>query len=700
MDSLSKIKSTTQLQESKLKEILGMKPKTKALPQDLKSLEVFVSRKSKRIGHKKVFQELDNMKLKISKQKEKLLKKIVDEGGLLYRTQTGLLLPQLSGMYESLVKKINDSKVNLPRVELDLGNPSGRKEVEIIIGWLENMIFTYVNQPTDISLEEKVRRASMIYTACFKEVVRQVSSQCIERGILLQKIWNAQIDIYCAKEDEKIKKIEEIQKDFSLSLLEYKEKYKNKSKQLENHLKSAKELISEKETEISSLKSKIDEIKLQNEKDRHNLIMNFSKPKSKKHEKIPEDDFFLPSNRLENLKPKIPVVLIGYFDLNGSFHKKKAIQYIQGRRHENDVEDIIKIYEFSSVSIDTQDFSDYLKNSDFSVDKSFQFPESFTFKVSLESQISCKIAEKYSLKVYGKSRKSQKTYRLSVWKPIEKPRSTSVMVDKFNLLKPRSANISPSPSKPSRSGSINQSRRSSNNSSKSVRSSRKSSMNTSKNLDISNDIQIIEHKVLTPTDFRKNKIFKKLIEEKLNFINQENKERRKKSYFSNLSSRKSSINEVSSESDGSSSNNSSFLSQDESLNKGKKSELNVENSRSRAKSTILSPRTENIKVGNKKISRASFRHVVENENQRKSKYLKNINFGLPVNQVGSDGKIAAAPRYTIIKTPPLSSSDEEKDEERLKRKYEEGEPEKTQNNSTEKNKKKKKQPKKNPSEKN
>ena len=230
MDGLSKIKSTSQFQEIKLKEILGMKPKNNTLPQDLRSLEAYVSRKAKKIGHKKIFQELHNMKLKISKQKEKLLKKIVDEGGLLYRTQTGILLPQLSSMYESLLKKIAESKGSLPRGDLDLGNPSGRKEVEIIIAWLENMIMTYVNQAIDITLEEKVRRASMIYTVCFKEVVRQVSNHCIERGILLQKIWNAQIDIYCAKEDEKIQKIEEIQIKFENVMKDYEEKYKNKAK--------------------------------------------------------------------------------------------------------------------------------------------------------------------------------------------------------------------------------------------------------------------------------------------------------------------------------------------------------------------------------------------------------------------------------------------------------------------------------------
>ena len=50
------------------------------------------------------------------------------------------------------------------------------------------MINIHVNEPKDLTLEEKVQRAQLIYTACYKEVIRQVSVHCIERGILLKKI--------------------------------------------------------------------------------------------------------------------------------------------------------------------------------------------------------------------------------------------------------------------------------------------------------------------------------------------------------------------------------------------------------------------------------------------------------------------------------------------------------------------------------
>ena len=651
MDGLSKVKSTSQFQEIKLKEILGMKPKNNTLPQDLRSLETYVSRKSKKIGHKKIFQELHSMKLKISKQKEKLLKKIVDEGGLLYRTQTGILLPQLSSMYESLLKKIADSKGSLPRGDLDLGNPSGRKEVEIIIAWLENMIMTYVNQVTDITLEEKVRRASMIYTVCFKEVVRQVSNHCIERGILLQKIWNAQIDIYCAKEDEKVQKIEEIQTKFENVMKEYEEKYKSKAKMLEGMLKSAKEAILEKENEINIMKGRIDDLKVQYERDRRNLIMNFSKPTVKKQELGEyEEEIQLNHNKLEAVKPKVPVVLIGYFDFNGSFHKKKAIQYVQGKRHENNVEDIIKIYEFTSTNIGNDDFSEYLLENGYSSNFSSQYPEEIHMEISLQSQISIQKPEKVSLKVYGKSRKSQKTYRLSVYNHLQKPRSTSVMVDKFNFLKPRSANVS---RVSSRSQSRSQSRKSSKESSHN--SSRKSSRKS--RLEISTDIKIVEHKVLTPTDFKKNKIFKKILEEKLNVLKEgdyQSTNIRKNSYFNNLSNRKSSINEESSESDDDSSANSSVASQEdlENSTKSRPSLVPKAKNKPRGYSTILSPRSGKISMNNKNIRKSV------NEDSRKSKYLKSINFNLKTSEIRPDGKIAASPRYTIIKTPPLSSSSE------------------------------------------
>ena len=50
------------------------------------------------------------------------------------------------------------------------------------------MIQQHIDDVKDLLLEEKVRRAQLIYTACYKEVIRQVAVHCIERGILMQRI--------------------------------------------------------------------------------------------------------------------------------------------------------------------------------------------------------------------------------------------------------------------------------------------------------------------------------------------------------------------------------------------------------------------------------------------------------------------------------------------------------------------------------
>ena len=174
LDSLSKIKSSFEYHEAQLQEVLGIKKKSKPLPTSLQDLQKSAKKPISNNSKSQFIKDLQNMKIKISRKKQKLLEKLTKEGGL-YKSQSGLIQPLTSCIYDSILKKSKNTNFEPSRNDVDLGPPSGRKEVEIIIAWLEN-------------IEEKVKRAQLIYSACYKEVIRQVSVQCIERGLLLQKI--------------------------------------------------------------------------------------------------------------------------------------------------------------------------------------------------------------------------------------------------------------------------------------------------------------------------------------------------------------------------------------------------------------------------------------------------------------------------------------------------------------------------------
>lgn len=59
--------------------------------------------------------------------------------------------------------------------------------------WLNSML-SKENQDSDSDLQKKFMNIQLIYTACLKELIRQVSLQCSDRGTLMQRIWNEYLD--------------------------------------------------------------------------------------------------------------------------------------------------------------------------------------------------------------------------------------------------------------------------------------------------------------------------------------------------------------------------------------------------------------------------------------------------------------------------------------------------------------------------
>lgn len=73
--------------------------------------------------------------------------------------------------------------------------------------------------------ETQLYASQLIYSLCFKELIRQNLVHCIERGALLEKVWNASIDLQVHHGKEIVKLVEEIKGTMEGSLLDYKEFY-------------------------------------------------------------------------------------------------------------------------------------------------------------------------------------------------------------------------------------------------------------------------------------------------------------------------------------------------------------------------------------------------------------------------------------------------------------------------------------------
>lgn len=347
-DKKFKLRPATKKDTIELQEILGVPSQCKKLPTSLTELEEFAKSDPPRRLEKNPSGVKSLQKL-LKNNKEKYLKQVAIEGGFLYRTQSGQILPQLSGIYEQVSRRGKSSNSEISRFELDLGKPSGRKEVKVIIAWFENMMETFVYEVNDISIEEKVRRTSLINSACFKEVIRQVSNHCIERGALLYRIWNSELDLYSIKQDEKEKAVLKTKKEINSTLTDKEKLWVSKEKKLEGELKELKNLLLAKERNIQTLNEKIEDMKVQFVNDRRKIIKGISSVElgniSKKVDEV---------SKLY-VQAQVPVAMLGFYDLSGIFHKTKLVQEVNGEKiSEDNIDQVVTFVDSCEKGVSTE----------------------------------------------------------------------------------------------------------------------------------------------------------------------------------------------------------------------------------------------------------------------------------------------------------------------------------------------------------
>ena len=443
-DTSQKPKTSFENMEMQLRAILGIKQESCKLPTDFEELENFLKKNLEVTEKERLVQELERMKVNVGDQKEKFLGKVVKEGGLLYRTQSGLLQPQMCRLYDQIKSKGKQGKKGrieggeIKKGDMELGMPSGRKEVEILIAWLENMSSVYLEED-GISSDEKVRRAQVIYTACFKEVVRQVSVQCIERGILIQRIWNASVDLSSLKEDMRVQQMQELQRkvqnitDTTISDL------KSRCGKAEKYISDLKGIIEEKDEELLLFKQqehpatpefKVQYVPFDRSSQKPKFKRNSTKLAKKNSIKSSIEDSVQEINELSVIANQ-PVILFGYVDETGVFHKQKIIHKNEEGVHLNHYfDEVIEIAKANSIGTSPRNFE--VKNEEIEevkdkieifyvkVEQKFtQFPE---FKMPLQ------ISKQFNSRVLIKPTKSSPKDLLEIKKPKTK-RLKSVEMD-------------------------------------------------------------------------------------------------------------------------------------------------------------------------------------------------------------------------------------------------------------------------------
>ncbi|KAL4485386.1 hypothetical protein ABPG72_008254 [Tetrahymena utriculariae] len=165
------------------------------------------------------FENETNEKIKKNKQLNNIYLKMLDEFQIPYEQDIDkikakineLKLQSLDGIHNIdkqfvvnlLQKQVESYKIENMKAR-QLRTPTNRYEVEVLQQWMDFMLFKIYQDKTDTG-QEILEKAQLIFESCFQELFKQISTDCQERGILLQKVWTNQNEIF-------IKLLEEQQK--------------------------------------------------------------------------------------------------------------------------------------------------------------------------------------------------------------------------------------------------------------------------------------------------------------------------------------------------------------------------------------------------------------------------------------------------------------------------------------------------------
>ncbi|KAL4468385.1 hypothetical protein ABPG72_012279 [Tetrahymena utriculariae] len=129
-------------------------------------------------------------------------------------------------------------------------NTTSRQDVQDLESWLEVML-QQIYSENSLKADQVLENVQLIYTACLKELIRQVSLQCTERGLLIQKIWDAYLTLF-----EKLIELNSTEKR-NLEKL-YIEDINRISKSYEANINQLNKSISQMQISIDELSSNLD----------------------------------------------------------------------------------------------------------------------------------------------------------------------------------------------------------------------------------------------------------------------------------------------------------------------------------------------------------------------------------------------------------------------------------------------------------
>jgi len=132
---------------------------------------------------------------------------------------------------------------------IQLGVPSSRNDAVILLKWMNNTL----DNIKELDDDKKFELAQSVYYITYREIIRQVSVHCIERGYLVWKLWTAYISLIDELNIWFKKKINKTVNHYGEQLQRIQERYEEEMQELEGNMEKSKDTEKAKSRECEEL---------------------------------------------------------------------------------------------------------------------------------------------------------------------------------------------------------------------------------------------------------------------------------------------------------------------------------------------------------------------------------------------------------------------------------------------------------------
>ncbi len=146
------------------------------------------------------------------------------------------------------------------KMKTDLGAPASRNDAIALLRWLNSILEKLSSAEGNMGEDDKFELAQTVYYISFTEIIRQVSVQCVERGLLIWKIWQAYLSLVEHLSSHYKEKMRKLQQKHEERLDQTHTYYEKEINECRTDAENAKKRLDEKITENAALRDTMQKV--------------------------------------------------------------------------------------------------------------------------------------------------------------------------------------------------------------------------------------------------------------------------------------------------------------------------------------------------------------------------------------------------------------------------------------------------------